>query len=139
MAKGTLTNSVILARLAARRIAADAPPGLRMAATITSVSATTLTSPMISHRRRCYTIELDCVFMVIARREDAEPVFAILYSTPMLNGATKYDGISYRKMVCLYGQMQSFVSSAPSVVNQRVPTSPAPLRQISYGPGRTDR
>jgi hypothetical protein len=53
-ASGTRTSSVILPCRAVRRIAADAPLGLRIAATITSVSATTMTSAMTSHRRRCY-------------------------------------------------------------------------------------
>lgn len=49
-ARATVSNSVGLPRRAARRIAADAPLGLRIAATITSVSSITLTPHTISYR-----------------------------------------------------------------------------------------
>jgi len=39
-------------RRPARRISADAPRGLRMAATPTSVSSTSFTIPTLSHHRR---------------------------------------------------------------------------------------
>src|SRR6202142_3151865 len=54
MAGGTLSSSVACPFRTARRMAADAPVGLRIAATTASVSITILTSPTIPHRGRCY-------------------------------------------------------------------------------------
>jgi hypothetical protein len=54
IAKATLTRSVISPCRTARKMAADAPPGLRIPATTASVSSTILTLPTISHGLRYY-------------------------------------------------------------------------------------
>src|ERR1017187_6565026 len=55
IARGTLSNSVACRCRTARIMAADAPAGLRTAATTASVSITRLTSPTISHCGRCHS------------------------------------------------------------------------------------
>src|ERR1019366_8276223 len=55
IARGTLSNSVACRCRTARIMAADAPAGLRIAATTASVSITSLTSPTISHYGRCHS------------------------------------------------------------------------------------
>src|ERR1035437_3471424 len=54
-ARGTLSDRVACRCRIARIMAADAPAGLRIAATTASVSITSLTSPTISHYRRCHS------------------------------------------------------------------------------------